>query len=439
MSIPVMGHPAGPGVMGEQVLTGNTSKTRFNTSQVVIDYKRDAIEYSKKMRRMLSAGKDLWPVSLESLSVKMGLWKQRDSLQTLIRNAGSGNTLRPNGRKTRDTITTLDTVSTAFSVFAKTFTTNRGAQPINLTKNKFGSKVHGYLFFGTDTALTDIRNDTGYQNSLNNAGNRGDTNPLFTGRLVDWQGLTWFEHLTVQTDSNDVIGSTCAPKAKLGVSVGVGTALVGGKLPILADATETANLYFQDFPGYDYQYVEGQTAAPDATEYYAWFINTDGSVGFIKYTGTDNNGNRLTDITAILSPDGAGVSTLGSIVVGNIDSTGDGWGTGVSAIGGTGPGTSADFVYTDEFVAGATIIPANANGVPIGHSFLFGANALARCYGESEGMMPIEEKRDFGFFEGHGFEGCWGQNVTINSDGSTHGYTLLEHAIEHPGAEVPSL
>lgn len=429
ISFPVMGHPAGPGVIGERVLTGNTSKPRFKTYSVQIDFKRDAVEYSKKHVHFMGAGQDLWPVSLESLSVKMGLWKQRDAMHTLIRKT-NGNILRPNGRRSRDELTSNDTVSTEFSVYAKNRATTLGAQAISMDQNMYGSRVHGYLFFGTDTALADIRNDTGYQNAISNAGSRGDSNPNFTGRLVEWQGLNYFEHLTVQTDSNDVIGSPLAPQAVLGTAFS--QASTAANKVLISDSEETAPLYFQDFPGYDYEFVEGQTAAPDANTYYAWIINPDGTVGFVSYVGTSNSGNRVT-LADILSP--GNTDTLG-----DIDATGDAWGGATRAAGGVGSGnTSGDFTYTDSFDEGAMIIAANAKGVPIGYSYLFGSNALARCYGKNDGMMPIEEKRDFDFYSGHGFEGCWGQDVSIRSDGTIHGYLLLEHAIEHPGFEVPSL
>jgi hypothetical protein len=87
---------------------------------------------------------------------------------------------------------------------------------------------------------------------------------------------------------------------------------------------------------------------------------------------------------------------------------------------------------------GAVIIPANANGVPIGYGFIFGAHAACRAYGAIE-MNTIEQKTDYGFVKGKGYEMVFGQSPTINTNGVTNGYLILEFAIEHEGYPVPSV
>jgi hypothetical protein len=283
--------------------------------------------------------------------------------------------------------------------------------------------------------MAEIRNDSTYLNALSAAQQRGDLNPTFTGRLVDWNNIGLFEHITVHPDADDKISDVTAPMAILGTGFGVDSASSACKL--IVNSSNTMSRYFEFFPGFDYQFHEGQDAQTDSKTYYAWLLNPNGSVGFVSYTGSSNNGNQIT-LSHILSPDGAGTSTIGAVKVGNIDSTDDTWDS-TPAPGGVGSGanTSEDFNYTDTFAAGAYIIPANANGVPIGYSFLFGKGAGVRAYAQTD--TYITQDRDYGFVNGRGYQGVWGQVPVQRTDGKTHGYLLLEHAISHPGLEVPAL
>ena len=242
--------------------------------------------------------------------------------------------------------------------------------------------------------------------------------------------------------------------------MGFGADSAIGDCVLKASATNTTSRYFQFFPGYDYLFTETQTAAPDATEYYAWLVNPDGSVGFVAYTGSGNNGNKIT-VTKILNPNNtADASTLGATTVGNVVCAGDfsalntplwgvnhagtayvdGVGGGAIAIGG-GAGvsnTSPLFTYTSQFDVGAVIIPANSYGVPIGYGFTFGAHAACRAYGAIE-MNGIEQETDYSFVKGKGYEMVFGQSPTINTNGVTNGYLLMEFAIEHEGYPVPAV
>jgi hypothetical protein len=157
---------------------------------------------------------------------------------------------------------------------------------------------------------------------------------------------------------------------------------------------------------------------------------------FLKYTGSGNTGNVIT-VSQILAT-AAGVSTKGSKIVGNLNL-------------GTTPTVSSNvitpdadanvptgFVYSDKVQAGAYIIHANANGVPIGKSFVFGAMAAAFAFGRIEREM-IEQDNDFGFVKAKGYKEIFGTGVIKNPLGKPVGYLLAEHAIAHEGYDVPSV
>ncbi len=446
MQFTIAGAPAGPGVRGEGELTGNTSTIKFGQYFLTVDFKRDAVELTQKQLKFLAAGQSVEDFALDKLGEKMGWFRMWDMKMSLIKHA-SGNVVRPNGRKTRDQLTSADTLEPGFLTSAKPQLQRIGGVPLAI--KKFGeqqSPVLRYIAYFADVAGENIRASTQYQNAIQHAADRGDKNPNFTGELVDWNNIALFEHTMTHPDWDDVIGDPCAPIATLGTPFGVDSAQAACKL--VTNSANTKSLYYQFFPGYDYIFEEGQTPVVDNAVYYAWLVNPDGSVGLVRYTGSGNNGNQVT-LTGILSPAGdgtdTGTSTLGFAQLGNIICTGDTW-SDTPGEGGIGEAanTSADFLYTDTFTAGAMIIPANANGCAIMRSFLFGQGAALRGRGslpQGKGNMDvmIEQKRDYGFVIGAGYQSIYGQSARKRTDGITHGYLMMEHTGQHPGLEVPSL
>ena len=134
---------------------------------------------------------------------------------------------------------------------------------------------------------------------------------------------------------------------------------------------------------------------------------------FVSYVGSDNDGNKIT-ITERLgsSANGAQVTTLGTVA----------WDSGT--------------YRCDSAPVGSVIIPANSKGTPIGWSLALGAGSAIRAYGAID-MQKIEEKRDYGFVEGFGFEGIFGQTATKDTQGLTRNYVLVEHALERAGVVIP--
>lgn len=439
----VKSQPRGPGVRGEVQLTGATSVVNWATYECKVDFWRDAFEYTQKQIKFMAAGGSIKNAILMDLKDKLGR-KRMNDMKMALKLQATGNILYPNGKKTAASLTALDTMSPSLLTTSKPQWQRLGGKPFQIAKNKRGSPVYSCMAYIPDSAMTSIRLSSSYENALINAADRGDANPLFSGRLLDWQGIGLFEHISVDAEY-DVLGDPLAPRATLGVAFSVDSAIGACKLisPIAANA-DTLTRYFEFFGGYAYEWWEGQSTdsawstfySDIATgPYYAWIVNTDGSVGFVKWT-SGNNGNQIT-LTEILSPDGAGTSTIGSATVGDIDATGDTWDS-TPAAGGVGSGnTSADFLYTDSFGIGAYIIPANENGAVDMSSLFMGAHTAVRAYvGDDE---LITEQRDYKFVNGGGYQTIFGQAPCERTDGKTSGYALLRHAGQHAGLEVPTL
>lgn len=446
----VKSQPRGPGVRGEAELTGNTSSVNFKTFQCVVDYWRDAYETTKKMRKFMATGGSLKAAVLEDLRIKLGR-KRMNDMKMALRLQGTSNTVYPNGKKAYADLTGLDTMSPTLLTLVKPQWQRLGGMPFMIGKNQHGSPVYSAMAYIPDAGMTGIRNSGLYEQALIHAAERGGANPMFNGRLLDWQGIGLFEHISVDSEY-DVYGDPLAPRAILGTAFSVDSAI--GACKLIQDSTDTSTPFFEFFDGHDYEWYEGQAAESDWTSfysaitggtYYAWIVNPDGSVGFVRYAGTGNNGNQIT-LNGILNPDNtADASTLGSATLGDMIATGDTWGldsggtTFTRAAGGTGASSncSPDFIWTSEFDVGAYIIPCNEKGAVQMHSLFMGANTAVRCYAQDDQL--ITEKRDYGFVEGFGYETIFGQAPCIRTDGKTNGYALIKHAGQHPGLEVPSL
>lgn len=442
----VISAPGGPGVIGERVLKGNESKAKFKTYSVTVDWHRDAVAFTKKQIAFMATGGVLEETTAELLKLKMGLWKQNDMMMALI-HRGVGNTYRPNNKTSRDAIVSTDVLDISASVAAKARLNTLGAKPISHRMGDQGDKINGFLTFASEMAFLPIRNDAGYQNALQQADGRGDGNALFTGRLVQWQGQNFCEHIVTDQDWDDYVGSPIQPKAVMHSDVAGGTSVftagdsVVGDCVLKGSSVNTTNLYFQFFPGFDYEFTEDDSLGADTTLAYVWAINPDGTVAFLSYDGTNaNDGNQITPVN-ILAP-AAGTSTLGVISLGNLNAgatpTYDAGSSGTFVVGGGGDNLPAGFTYTDEVQTGAILVPANANGVPIFYGFVFGAHAACRAYGAVQ-MAGIEQDDDYSFQKGKGYEMVFGQAPTINTNQVTNGYLLLEFAGEHEGYPVPSL
>lgn len=448
----VMSDAAGPGVRGEEELTGKTSTVDFHTYSCKVDYWRDAFEPSKKQLQFMAAGGSVKARALANLRSKLGRQRMYD-MKMALKLLGRGNTVRPNGKRAKDDLTALDTMSPGLLPVVKPQLQRIGGKPFMVSKNKHGSPVYTYMAYIPDVAMTDIRNSSTYLHAMETAAERGD-NPVFNGRLLDWQGVGLFEHITIDPDWDDKLSDPLAPRAKLGVGFGVDSAAEDCNLVV--NAQNTRCRYFEWFPGYKYEWWEGQKdhsawtsfyadLANASKEYYAWLINPDGSVGFVCYAGNHNTGNAIT-LKKILNPDNANDgSGLGSDTVGAFVATGDSWGlnnagtsyTRAAGGGGVSSNCSADYKWASSFDAGAYIIPCNAKGAPEMYSLMFAQHAAVRAYVGDDKF--ISQERDFGFVNGFGYETIFGQAPCERTDGITNGYLLIEHTGQHQGLEVPTL
>ncbi len=442
-----MGVPGGPGVRGDTELTGKTSKSLFGSYQAIVDWVRDAVEWTLDDVAHIAAGGSLEQTSVDLLSEKMGITKKNQMLKRLIdsslASAGTmgvdaGNVYRPNNKLSRDSLTADDTLSLEATTVARARLGTLGAKPLSRNMSKNGSPVNGYMLYSTATGMLPIRGDSGFQTAISNGDDRGSDNANFTGELLNWQGNSFFESQTIDMDWDDYLGNPLIAKAV--VTVDCYPEATDAYKVLIVNSANTDSLYFQWFGGKAFTYNRIEDLVIDSSTYYGWAINPDGSRVFFSYAAAANTGNRIT-VTNILSPAVATTTTdnttvgelylgAGASVTSNVITLGTS-----TTLPATGP--NGDWVYSNKIVSGAVIIQANAKGVPYSRSFMFGT--MAACFATgSTTMSPIEQVRDFGFVQGRGFATIYGTAVCKNAKKKINGYLLIEHAIEHEGYPCPS-
>lgn len=448
-----IGLPGGPGVTGVQTLTGNESKSAIGNYGVAVDWIRDAISLTDDEIEMIEAGRSLKPTLMRLLAEKMGLIKQNQMFKRLIDYAydltanpanwangnSRGNVYRVGNRSSIHQLTVDDTLSLEVSNVAREALSTNGGEPLTKNHSKNGSPVSNYLMFGTDKAFLPIRNDSLFS-TAKDADERGEKNAVFTGRLMDYQGNSFYELPVKDIAWDDYKGGPLVAKAK--VTVEAKPTTVAPKL--IVNSANVKSLYFQWFDGYRYPYNRLE-AAPDLSsiEYYGWACNPDGSRVFFAYNG-NHNGNEI-NITKILCPAQAGTTvdraTVGQLNIGATAAYASGT-TGVFTPSGTGLnlpliGANGSWVYTDTIAPGAIIVQANSQGVVYTRSFCFGAMAAMWANGRVQ-MQEIEQNFDYDFVKGSGFAMIFGTGVALNPLGVPSGYLLIEHAYELTGYPCPA-
>lgn len=400
---------------GEQKLQGNEERLRMNSFSVKVDIVRHAIGLNEKVKQFLAAGMSLEEAYQEVLSTHLGRFKETDMKMALRNKATAANTVRPNNKAGLDDLVTADVINT--SVLGETLgnLTMLGAKEISVNKSKAGADVLRYLIFGTVNGLTPLKTNSQYLAAVQAAGVRGDNNTIFSGGFVDWDNMGIFHQNIVDPDAEGPIGDPMEPRALLGTAITAGTAVIdvtGGGI----SGPATNAMYFRWFFGFDYPWVENQTAAPDSGVYYFIIYNTTGAdrgkFGVYSYVGTGNDGQEIT-ITNRLGPTDA---------VAQVDDlAGQTWDAAK---------------HTQAHPLGSMIIQVNAKCVPVCDLFGLGVASGLRAYGAIP-MQKIEQTEDYGFDKGMGYLSIYGQDVAKDTNLQPRHYTRIQCAYKVPGISLP--
>lgn len=420
----------GEGKYGEELFEGpgDYESDDIDSFDLNVDFIRNAASRSKRADEIMGLVDELKNL----VPVKLGRWlgrTKRDNIMGLCTlKLPQENRIYANG-KTLNTLGSADTLSWDDIVVTGAAMKPMGGLPANISTGRV--PIWSQNFIPSEYAALSLKLDPDYKSALLTGDVRGRGNTLFKGGYPAIDGHTIIPHNALNHDGKGAVGSFLAPEAYLAVAI-TGTTdaartLQGGGSDNSGGALTGAGkpLWFKYFGGHDFKFVDtgvldvsassvGDVAGP----YYAIIYNTSGANagkwGFVKYT-TGNDGNKIV-ITEFLTGQADGTYRKGT--VGSVT-----WNASLN---------------TEDWAAGALIIPANAKGVPIGHTIALGQAGIVRGYGSVRAQRDTE--MDNGNFIKRVFiMSIFGQALRQDRKGRVPAVALLTHALTRPGIKLPTI
>jgi hypothetical protein len=354
----------------------------------------------------------------------MGRQKTARMMMMFREKGGTENLTYAGGQLDENDIVSADSLSWDEIVNAKAQLEPLGGRPAKVGRVN-GVDVNRYLVLGTIPGFFGLKTDPDYKQALRESGVRGDGNQLFEGGYVDVDGSFIRPYNPIDHDGQGPVGSAWNPKAFLGTAITAGTAAItvygGGNATAAAD---TAKLYFKFFSNYAFELsaASGDSVTAGTSTRYFLVINPrsgtggDGKIGM--YSHTTVAGNTLVTVGRLGSAaSGTRVTTLGDVV----------WDTGVWS-----------GKHTDAHPVGATIVPCNEKGVPLGDTVILGAGAALRGYGKYRNHRSQEDVNG-GFVQRKYISSVFGQALRKDRLGRVPGYIRIRHAIKYAGLGIPTV
>lgn len=418
----------GPGKSGDGIFEdpADFEKDRINNYQLKIDYLSNAHRITRRTEEIMGMRDEIASGVAQELGKWMGREKSARMMMMFRERGDSINQIVAGGKNSVDDIASADGLIYNEIVRAGARLKPLGGQPAMVARGKGGVPIMKYMVLGTTPGLFSLEIDPAYQSILEQAGERGQANPLFTGEYVDIAGHRIQKYNPIDHDGQGPVGSAWNAKAFAGEAIAAGTAAFAIKGGGTAEAgADTVPQYFRYFARAPFEFMPGDAIAPatNTGTKYLLIVNPPnaavdpGKVGFYAYT-SGNNGNQIT-ITARLGSAAAGVrvTTLGGVT----------WNTGVWAN-----------KHTDVHPIGATIVQANSKGVPIGDTIIAGAGAALRGYGEYRNHRS-EQVLQGGFVRDRFIRSVFGQTLRRDRLGRAVGYVKLTHALNYPELALPAV
>jgi hypothetical protein len=420
----------GEGKYGEELFEGpgDFERDDIDSFDLNVDFIRNAASRSRRADEIMGLMDELKSL----VPVKLGKWlgrTKRDNIMGLCTLTLPVENRIYAGGKTLNTLGSADVLSWDDIVTTGAAMKPLGGLPANVSSGRV--PIWSQTFIPSETAALSLRLDSDYKTVLASGDVRGRGNTLFKGGYPSIDGHTIVPHNALNHAGKGAVGSFLAPEAFLGVAI-TGTTdaartLSGGGSDN-ADGTLTGAdkpLWFKYFPGHDFKFVDtgvldvSASLIPDvAGPYYAIIYNTTGANagkwGFVKYT-TGNDGNKIV-ITEFLTGQANGTFRKGT--VGSVT-----WNANLN---------------TEVWGSGALIIPANAKGVPIGHTLAMGRAAIVRGYGSARAQRDIEMENG-NFVKRVFIMSIFGQALRRDRKNRVPAAMLLTHALARPGIKLPTV
>lgn len=412
----------GDGGIGDELVGANAEEWNVGEYELEVDYIRHAVEWNRRTEDQTALHEEL----TNGVHKRLGTWlgeKKTKHLSMMFREklhatsqvfAGA-----EDGVGSVDAIKSSHIISLNNLVSWGTMLETMGGKPAKIDEDPNGNPINKYILVAVNEALVTMKQSSDYKQAMREAQPREKVNPLFKGGFVELDGHIVKKFTPLDHDGRGPVGSAMNAKALLGTAIAAGNSAVditgGGNS---TNAAITTAKYFEFFPLYTYRFTPADTVTVGSGTKYVLIYNLvngpGGSnahrMGFYSYTA--NNGNKLTMAQRLrAAASGDAVTTLGNVT----------WNTGVWLN-----------KHTDNHASGSVIIETNSYGVPIGRSFLLGADAAKRGYGRYRNDRT-QEGHDGDFIQKTYIKSVFGQTPTKRADGRTPNALCITHAISYAG------
>lgn len=422
----------GPGKQGDALFVNQADFETdvINSNEMDADFIRNATSITQRADEYMGMQGELANGQAEELGKWMGREKSAQIFAMIALQGNADNYMIANGKSSIDNLKTADGLLYNGILTMGQALKPKGGTPCEVATIR-GNPVRKYCVVSTTPGIFSLKQDPNYQTVLRNAAPREnwDVNPLFNGSVAELDGHSIREYNPVDADGYSVVGSAFSPKAFLGGAITAGTAtfaVTGGGSA--AAAALTTYQYFRFFPNYAFPFIGSGAFVPGSTPKYLLIVNAPNDpfgpgVGFYQYT-TGNNGNAIT-ITQRLAAVQNGPVALAT--VGNVT-----WNSSPWSVASGGPG------HNENHSIGATILLANAYGVPVGGSIMFGAGFALRGYGSMRNQRS-QWLVDGGFETRKYITSVFGQTFRKNVNGKFPGFVYMQHALSYPELGLPTI
>ena len=425
----------GPGIQGSTQALGKEEPRRSASFRVKVGQMRKVIATDAQTVQFTVIGSDEDKKAMHQLKEWYGRQMADEIMFECKRSTVARNTLFPNGKTNRDSLTRNDAYSLETTRAVKELLAANQAQPFSVIKgDRTKAEILKYMVMGSQYSFGDMEGNSTYINLLAAAGVRGGENWLFRGGMPEYHG-TYHYNWTIE--NGDAIGPVGAPIAPIAYTGSVIPAYSGGGYAAFdvlgggsaANAAVTpAPLFFQYFSNAQVIGHEGVKIAADTTteRYFAVKAVTGGETGKIGiFAYQVNDGNKLTVTKRLTSGTvGVGETTVGQMT----------WNTG-AWLTGTIPGS----ITEGALPIGSVVYECNAKGQPFAATIGFGAEFMLEGWGSAIAAgqqavgLRISEKQDYGEQWGIGWKQVWGCKANQNADGWANGLVYVESAYTPPG------
>lgn len=233
--IQVMSELYGPGVTGENTARGNEDKLSTGQFNVTVDWLRKVVAVTKKVKKEVNFE------IMQEARIRIANWLARelDRQVFLDLTTDTTHTLYAGNATSEATLGDDDTFTTNELDRIKLALDRKGAIPLSV-ESKGGQETYHYGCVISEVDEFNLRGDDRWLDAVKLSQLRGDNNPIFTGRPVEWNGLLVWTLRGVRA-AGCVQGTPLRPETTVYVD-GAGTALTAAATTINVGGAAQSNV-----------------------------------------------------------------------------------------------------------------------------------------------------------------------------------------------------